>query len=323
MVAVFRLPFSEHYLWIKNEEGLPFIAVFHSFDNSREISLCAEKFSELSPEQLKKKLSDYAIHKKYAAEKHLPTKEEYLQKVKAAQAEIQAHHLPKLVISRTILQETQELNLYETLQHLGAQFPNTLCYLLLTEEESWIGASPEILGKFDKKTHEFFTMSLAGTLPTGETWSEKETEEQKPVTDYIRNTLQHYTQQITQSETYTHPSGNIQHLRTDFTARVAPENLEGLIAALHPSPAVCGVPKDLCRRKILEIEQYHRGLYAGFIKIDMPEEVFYFVNLRCAQLYQHHVLAYAGGGITQKSSPEKEWKETELKSQAILHHLKF
>jgi len=38
--------------------------------------------------------------------------------------------------------------------------------LLISDEEIWLGATPEILGKFNKKTHEFFTMSLAGTLPS-------------------------------------------------------------------------------------------------------------------------------------------------------------
>ena len=45
------------------------------------------------------------------------------------------------------------------------------------------------------------------------------------------------------------------------------------------------------------------------------------MNLRCAKIYKNQVIAFAGGGITALSSPEKEWRETELKSQAILNHL--
>lgn len=52
-----------------------------------------------------------------------------------------------------------------------------------------MGAFSEVLGKFNKQTHTFETMSLAGTLPVSENWSEKEIEEQKPVSSYIRNIL--------------------------------------------------------------------------------------------------------------------------------------
>ena len=91
-----------------------------------------------------------------------------------------------------------------------------------------MGATPEILGKFNKKTQEFFTMSLAGTLPINEEWSEKEIEEQKPVTHYIAEILKKYVtlSEVEESETYNHISGNIKHLRTDFTAIIEDNRLE-------------------------------------------------------------------------------------------------
>lgn len=166
-------------------------------------------------------------------------------------------------------------------------------------------------------------MSLAGTLPINEEWSEKEIEEQKPVTHYISEILKKYVtlSEVKESETYIHISGNIKHLRTDFTAKIEDNRLEELIEELHPTPAICGIPKDFCKEKIIEIEQYNREFYAGYIKIETDEEIYYFVNLRCAKIYKNQVIAFAGGGITELSSPEKEWRETELKSQAILHHL--
>ena len=164
-------------------------------------------------------------------------------------------------------------------------------------------------------------MSLAGTLPVDEEWSEKEIEEQKPVTHYISEILKKYSAEIAQSETYNHISGNIKHLRTDFTAKIADNRLEELIEELHPTPAVCGIPKDFCKEKIIEIEKYNREFYDGYIKIETDEEIYYFVNIRCAKIYKNQVIAFAGGGITALSSPEKEWRETELKSQAILNHL--
>jgi isochorismate synthase len=184
-----------------------------------------------------------------------------------------------------------------------------------------MGAFSEVLGKFNTTTHEFETMSLAGTLPISENWSEKEIEEQKPVSAYIRNILKKYSENIDESETYDHISGNIKHLRTDFKAKIKHEDLDNIIQELHPTPAVCGIPKDFCKEKIKNIEKFPRELYAGYIKIKTEETIQFFVNLRCSKLYRNSVHAFVGGGITAQSNPEKEWRETELKSEAVLKNL--
>jgi isochorismate synthase len=184
-----------------------------------------------------------------------------------------------------------------------------------------MGAFSEVLGKFNTTTHEFETMSLAGTLPVSEEWSEKEIEEQKPVSTYIQNILENYSDNIQKSETYDHISGNIKHLRTDFKAKINPQDLDKIIKELHPTPAVCGIPKEFCKEKIEEFEKFPRELYAGYIKVETENFVQYFVNLRCARLYKDSVHLFVGGGITAQSNPEKEWRETELKSEAVLKNL--
>uniref|UniRef100_A0AAU6WU23 Chorismate-binding protein n=1 Tax=Chryseobacterium endophyticum TaxID=1854762 RepID=A0AAU6WU23_9FLAO len=191
----------------------------------------------------------------------------------------------------------------------------------MNDRQSWMGAFSEVLGKFSKKTHEFETMSLAGTLPVSESWSEKEIEEQKPVTRYIRNILKNYSENIDESGTYDHISGNIKHLRTDFKAKIRTEDLDAIIQELHPTPAVCGMPKEFCKESIQKLEKFPRELYAGYIKIETEDTVHYFVNLRCAKLYQNAVHVFVGGGITAQSNPEKEWTETELKSEAVVKNL--
>ena len=184
-----------------------------------------------------------------------------------------------------------------------------------------MGAFSEVLGHFDKKTEQFKTMSLAGTLPVEKNWGQKEIDEQQPVTDYILATLKEFSGEIAASDTRDHISGNIKHLRTDFTAKISAEKIPALIAALHPTPAVCGIPKDVCRPAIDQFEKYPRSLYAGYIKIETPEEIFYFVNLRCAEFFRNGTLIHVGGGITALSVPEKEWHETELKAAAVLNNL--
>lgn len=323
MKAIFRLPFEEKFILINHHEAARNVASFFPFTNGKTIHLQAENLEVCTSEELKSSFFEVENFPEINAELNIPQHEEYLQKLEKAIEIIKQNNLPKLVISRPIAKEISSINLEETYQLLCKKYPNTLCYLLITDEEIWIGATPEILGKFNKKTHEFFTMSLAGTLPINEEWSEKEIEEQKPVTHYISEILKKYVtlSEVEESETYNHISGNIKHLRTDFTAKIDDNKLEELIEELHPTPAVCGIPKEFCKEKIIEIEQYNREFYAGYIKIETEEEIYYFVNLRCAKIYKNQVIAFAGGGITALSSPEKEWRETELKSQAILHHL--
>ena len=323
MKAIFRLPFEEKFILIHHHEAAKNVASFFPFTNGKTIHLQAENLEVCTSEELKSSFFEVENFPEMNAELNIPQHEEYLQKLEKAIEIIKQNNLPKLVISRPIAKEISSINLEETYQLLCKKYPNTLCYLLISDEEIWIGATPEILGKFNKKTHEFFTMSLAGTLPINEEWSEKEIEEQKPVTHYISEILKKYVtlSEVEESETYNHISGNIKHLRTDFTAKIEDNRLEELIEELHPTPAICGIPKEFCKEKIIEIEQYNREFYAGYIKIETEEEIYYFVNLRCAKIYKNQVIAFAGGGITALSSPEKEWRETELKSQAILNHL--
>ncbi|AZI69705.1 chorismate-binding protein [Cloacibacterium normanense] len=323
MKAIFRLPFDEKFILIHHHEAARNVASFFPFTKGKAIHLQAENLEVCTSEELKSSFFEVENFPEMNAELNIPQHEEYLQKLEKAIEIIKQNNLPKLVISRPIAKEISSINLEETYQLLCKKYPNTLCYLLISGEEIWIGATPEILGKFNKKTHEFFTMSLAGTLPVNEEWSEKEIEEQKPVTHYISEILKKYVtlSEVKESETYNHISGNIKHLRTDFTAKIEDNRLEELIEELHPTPAVCGIPKEFCKEKIIEIEKYNREFYAGYIKIETEEEIYYFVNLRCAKIYKNQVIAFAGGGITALSSPEKEWRETELKSQAILLHL--
>jgi isochorismate synthase len=230
---------------------------------------------------------------------------------------IKENRLQKLVISRRKKWDYQNICLTKTFLNLCKNYPNAFAYFFIENEECWMGAFSEVLGKFNKKTSEFETMSLAGTLPLNEDWTAKEIEEQKPFSDYILKILKQFSENVEMSKTQDHISGNIKHLRTDFKAKINPENLEKLVAELHPTPAVCGIPKDFCRKAIENFEKYPREFYAGFSKIETENEIRFFVNLRCGKFYKNSAHLFVGGGITKDSNPEKEWRETELKSEAV------
>lgn len=319
----FRYPFSDQIYTTDNRVALNPVR-FVSFDQQenidfqgdiKPISLAEFLEIEILSNLIPSKLTDF----KQESEK------DYLIKIQQVIDFIKENELSKLVISRRKLVDfkSQKINLTQTFLNLCEAYPNAFVYVFIQNEKCWIGAFSEVLGKFNKETSEFQTMSLAGTTPLEENWTAKELEEQQPVTDYISAILNDYSAEVKQSETYDHPSGNIKHLRTDFKAQIQRSDLEKIISELHPTPAVCGFPKEFCQNAIAEFEDHSRSFYAGYIKVETDENIQYFVNLRCAEIYQNAALLYVGGGITSDSSPKKEWRETELKAGAVLKNLSF
>lgn len=318
----FKFPFNEK-LYTADEGSSKSSVTFHSFNNSEQLDFKGSIKEVQSEEFEKTEITSQSLPKEdnyFVAE----TENEYLNKLNDVIKIIKENHLPKLVLSRRkIIRNFNSIDLKESFKKLCNAYPNAFRYIFIDGENSWIGAFSEVLGKFDKVTHQFETMSLAGTLPVSEDWSEKEIEEQKPVSTYIENIFEKYaiSGHIEKSSTYDHISGNIKHLRTDFKADIKPEDIDQIIQELHPTPAVCGIPKEFCKEKIQMIEKFPREFYAGYIKVETEETVQYFVNLRCAKIYRDSIHLFVGGGITAQSNPEKEWKETELKSEAILKNL--
>lgn len=318
----FKFPFDEK-LYSTDENSNINSINFHSFNNIEKIDIAGKVIEKNLLEFEDLQISSQILPEdetQFIAE----TQKEYLQKLEEVIEIIKENNLPKLVLSRRkIFDDFNKIDLKESFNNLCRNYPNAFKYLFFDGKTSWMGAFSEVLGKFNKSTHEFETMSIAGTIPVSEEWTEKEIEEQKPVSSYIRNILQKFAtlSEVEESETYDHISGNIKHLKTDFKIKINPEDLDSIIQELHPTPAVCGIPKDFCREVIEKVEKFPRELYAGYIKIETEDYIQYFVNLRCARLYKNSVHLFVGGGITAQSNPEKEWNETELKSEAVLKNL--
>ena len=94
--------------------------------------------------------------------------------------------------------------------------------------------------------------------------------------------------------------------------------MKNLIDSLHPTPAICGVPKWPATNFIGENEGYNRAFYAGYLgEINRNNETNLYVNLRCMQITQDHISLYIGGGITAASIAEKEWDETVFKAEVM------
>lgn len=319
----FRYPFSDQ-IFTTEENSNSNLVRFVSFNNSEQVDFKGD-IKEISLNQFLEDefFSDVSLSELIDFEEE--TEPHYLEKIQQVIEFVKENSLSKLVISRRKLVrlEHQKISLSQTFLNLCNSYPNAFVYFFIKNDRCWIGAFSEVLGRFNKKSSEFETMSLAGTIPINENWTTKEIEEQQAVTDYVATILKDYSAQVTCSETHDHPSGNIKHLRTDFKANIKSEEVEKLISELHPTPAVCGFPKEFCKNAIAQFEEHSRSFYAGYIKVEDEESIQYFVNLRCAEIFQNAALLYVGGGITAESSPQKEWRETELKAEAILKNLSF
>ena len=205
-------------------------------------------------------------------------------------------------------------------------YPNTFCHIInIPGAGTWVGATPETLLRINKNLAQ--TISLAGTQPFREndqivSWQEKELEEQQIVTDYIESILKkfeiiNYSKEKVQNV----QAGNAIHLATEFSFDKATieKHLGTFISELHPTPAVCGFPKDKALELILNTEKHNREYYAGYCgTINMNEKTDLFVNLRCMKNLKDKLALFVGGGLTSQSKPQKEWYETVLKAETLL-----
>ena len=235
----------------------------------------------------------------------------------------------KVVLSRVEKVTRTEIAIVETYNKLLQTYPNAFVYVWFHPKIGlWLGATPETLLKLEG--NRFATMALAGTQVykknSAPTWNQKEIKEQKFVTDYIVKKISNFSKDIQVSRAETVKAGSLLHLRTEINGELDAGNESGLfslITLLHPTPAVCGLPKEAAKRFILENENYNRSYYTGFLgELNMGQvhqnDSHLFVNLRCMEIKNTEASIYVGGGITKESDSEKEWEETVAKSNIML-----
>ena len=125
------------------------------------------------------------------------------------------------------------------------------------------------------------------------------------------------------SDTYTIKAGNLLHLKADIKGSIGDFELKSLLDTLHPTPAVCGLPKATAKNFILQNENYDRSYYTGFLgEINTNLKTDLYVNLRCVEIIDTCASIYVGGGITLDSNPLDEWLETCNKTNTIKSVLK-
>ncbi|MEC4036976.1 chorismate-binding protein [Myroides odoratimimus] len=254
-------------------------------------------------------------------------KEDFEDLVRRCVSAIKDKQFGKVVPSRKENVPYQVEDLGQLFNKLCNTYPTAFCSLVYHPEIGlWMGATPETL--LSIKNNTLKTMALAGTqVNHGQEvveWGIKEQEEQLFVTDFITETLKPFVQDITTSEPYSKRAAKVMHICTDITATLSNNSLKPIVEALHPTPAVCGMPKDVARDFLVREEGYYRGYYAGYlgelncnVEQENTDETNLFVNLRCMNIEEDSVNLYIGCGVTIDSDPSSEFIETVNKSSTM------
>lgn len=288
--------------------------------------LIPEEHSEIIVEKFEKPAvsEEVAVSEAYdeSAKQHF---EDLVEKGVAA---IRSGLFKKVVLSRKEKVAGTNKDVEHLFPRLLAHYPTAFKYCFYHPKIGmWMGATPEQLLKV--KDYQMHTVALAGTQVYQGTenvhWEPKEIEEQHFVTEFILDNLKDWASEEIISSPYTARAGNLLHIKTDISAQLKDkESLKQVLEILHPTPAVCGLPKNLAKDFILDEEGYDREFYSGFLgelnknfSTGRSEHSDLYVNLRCMKIKKENIHLYIGCGITKDSVPEKEFFETLNKSMTM------
>ncbi len=292
--------------------------IFHSFHGNRAV------FLDSNHCDIVQSTADSRDHQSKSIATDTSQKEDFEHLVAKAVSEIQNGAFQKVVLAR---RETLsiKIDIVKTFENLLTTYPAAFRYCFYHPDTGlWMGATPEKLISVSGK--HFSTMSLAGTQNHHDgnvVWGDKEIAEQQYVTDFITSELSSVASEIQISERKTHRAGNIMHLKTDITGTIGEGTIGEVVRKLHPTPAVCGLPKSDALKFILQNEKFDREFYSGFLgelNVDFASgsaTTDLYVNLRCMKIESNEVHIYVGCGITADSDPEKEFRETVNKSMTM------
>ena len=252
------------------------------------------------------------------------TQREWRASVEALAARLRAGDASKAVMTRDMLVRADSaITAHYLLERLDSLYPQTWRFCV----DSLIGASPEMLGSAaDGVLH---SRVLAGTSPAGRgaelLESEKNLREHTLAVESVASALRPIVDDLQVPETpFILDLPNVAHLASDVQARLGELSLLEAVAALHPTAAVCGTPRDLALELLEEHERTERGRYSGPVGgVDANGEGEFCIALRCGALEEEGraLRIFAGGGIMPDSDPGEELAETRRKMAPLLDAL--
>jgi isochorismate synthase len=280
-----------------------------------------------------------------------PGPDDYLKAVAEAIRRIQASELRKVVLARTIVVHAgRPLDARRLLWRLRAVDPDCYsfaapvpgphddaCSARVPAGSTLVGATPELL--VAKTGNLISAVPLAGSAPrfgdraadrasaASVFESAKDRLEHALVAEDVAAALGPFCDELEYpKEPELLGTANVWHLATPFRGRLAKSTTSVLeiVGRLHPTPAVCGTPRDAARKALEELEPIDRGCYAGPVGwVDSHGDGEWAIALRCAEITGSTARLFAGAGIVGDSIPELELEETDRKFRALLDSLRW
>lgn len=258
----------------------------------------------------------------------VPDQQGWTRMVRWALDAIDDRALDKVVLARRVaLDLGTALDPFLVLRHLKRATPRCFHFAVRPAEgaATFIGASPERLFRRDGDHVE--SEAVAGTRPRGDTaaadaalrdellQSPKERREHAFVQEAIRRQLEALCTAVEAPDT---PSdlalARGRHLHAPLTGTLRPDTTTlDLLDALHPTPAVGGVPTDEALAAIRTQEPFDRGWYAGPVGWIGADAAEFAVAIRSGLVQASRLALFSGAGIVEGSVPEQEWDEIEQK----------
>lgn len=276
----------------------------------------------------------------------VPAPMQFMNGVRDALSRFARGELDKVVLSRTLEIECERTpNVRALVKNLAQR--NTRGYTFAVNLKdidneranksvhSLVGASPELL--ISRQGTSVVANPLAGSEPRSDDpvvdqqraerlmRSEKDRREHALVIKAIEEALRPYCRTLDiPKEPSLISTPAMWHLSTTIHAELEDPAITSLqlALALHPTPAVCGYPREAARRAIEQIEPHERSLFTGMVGwCDASGDGEWVVTIRCAEVKERNVRLYAGAGIVAGSDPEKELAETGAKFNTMLSAL--
>ncbi len=235
-----------------------------------------------------------------------PNREEWIEGIKRTQKS----GISKVVLARCCELECEEApDPFAIAARLLEKAKNSTVFCFQDGDAAFVGATPEIL--FSRENNKLTTEALAGTRLRGEDetaflQSKKDLSEIEPVIDYLQKNLSF----LSFSPISIKKTSNLLHLHAKGTGTIPSSVSDAqILEKIHPTPALCGLPKQQALDWIQKIEPFERGLYGGILGWSTKEKSTWIVAIRCCFIQGNTVKLYTGAGIVPLSNPEKEWEE--------------
>jgi len=256
--------------------------------------------------------------------------------VDSAAARLRSGEADKVVLAREVVAHGDGVvSAGAVARSLRSAYPSCFTYLMTgSDGTAFAGASPELLIR--RSGAHAFSQPMAGSVARGASEAEderlaeqlrasaKDNAEHELVARFVVAQLRPLARSVAAVRPEVVRFTNIQHLATAVQAELPdpPPSALDLAAALHPTPAVGGWPRDAADRIIDDLENLERGWYAGGVGwTDARGDGEFAVALRCGLLWEDGARLYAGVGVMPDSDPARELEETDLKFRALLSAL--